>query len=59
MKSVTNLFDCPSCFVHADEVTLISCCVGLFKHHKNWCLMKTVTKYFYWGAGKNHEWAVV
>jgi hypothetical protein len=29
MKCVTNLFDCPSCFVHADEETLINCFVGL------------------------------
>jgi len=29
MKSVTSLFGCHSCFVHADEVTLNNCLIGL------------------------------
>jgi hypothetical protein len=29
MMSVTSQFDCPSWFVHADEVTLNNCLMGL------------------------------
>lgn len=59
MKSVTNLFDCPSCFVHADEVTLNNCLIGLLNFTGIGAEWKQLPCIFAEGAAKSHEWAVM
>jgi hypothetical protein len=59
MISVTNQFDCRSCFVHADEVTLNNCLIGLLAFTSIGAEWKQLSYIFAGGgAAKSHEWAV-